>query len=522
MMSLIKSSTLYPQQGLTKRQLEARELAINDLKAFIALVAPFQTMGNCHRDLCDWISQQEGNNKLILWPRDHCKSRYASFYSAWRVVRDPAVTIIYGSATAEKAEEMLRFVKTILESPRTQRYFPGLIHPVENKRNAWNNNCIIIDHPERLKRGVVDATINTCGIGKTITGKHCDLVVLDDVVVNNNNSEAGRKELNRWFDDISSIMSTDSEMLVVGTRYHPKDLYQRMMDTKIEGITDEDGNPLEDDTDWFVVNQKQVEAEGEFLWPRQLAETGKYYGFNQAVLNKKRAGYTNLVDFYSQYYNSPNSSSETPIGRDLFQYYNKDELECEGNTWLHRGEPLGLYAAIDLAFSESDDADYTAMGVGGIKENNDKLLLDIQRFKTRKSSVILERIVALYAKFRFKHLRIEAVAGQRMIAENIADQLKERGIKIPIEFYVPPSTEGGKAVRILNTLEPAYRTSQIWHYRGGNSQILEDELLMENPQNDDMKDVWFMIIDSMKPMIFRQNKQKSRVVQFNSKFGGLR
>lgn len=517
----IESSTLYPSQGLSKKELEARDLAVNDLKAFITLVAPFQVMGNCHRDLCDWLHTHMGENKLILWPRDHGKSRYAAFYTAWQIVRNPAITIIYGSATAEKAEEMLRFVKTLLDTKKIQKYFPGLIHLVENKRRGWNSSSITIDHPERLKRGVVDSTINTCGVGKTITGKHCDLVVLDDVVVNNNNTETGRRDLNRWFDDISSIMSADSEMLVVGTRYHPNDLYQRMIDTLIEGMVDADGNSLEEPKPWFKINLKVVETEGEFLWPRDLNENGRWYGFNQQILNKKRAGYTNLVDFYSQYYNSPNTSSETAIGRDLFQYYNKEDLTTEGDTWLIKNEPLALYASIDLAFSKATTADYTAICVGGITMTGDKYLIHIERFKTDRASEIMDRVISIYIKYKFKQLRIESVAAQKMVAQNLADQLKDKGVRCPVEFYVPPATEGGKEVRIMNTLEPAYRSRSVYHYKGGNAQLLEDELLMQRPPHDDLKDSWFMTIDSMKPFIARNIQQNKKVVNFHPRFGGV-
>jgi len=113
---LVQANLLYSEEGLTRDQLEIRITALNNLEAFIRLVAPYQLIAHCHSIMCKWAQDYQNENRLLLWPRDHGKSRYSAFYAAWEIVRDPATTIIYASATAEKAEEQLRFIKTILES----------------------------------------------------------------------------------------------------------------------------------------------------------------------------------------------------------------------------------------------------------------------------------------------------------------------------------------------------------------------------------------------------------------------
>ena len=60
----------------------------------------------------------------------------------------------------EKAEEQLRFIKSILDSKVVRRYFPGLIHPEEGRREAWNKTFIVVDHEHRKREGVVDSTLN--------------------------------------------------------------------------------------------------------------------------------------------------------------------------------------------------------------------------------------------------------------------------------------------------------------------------------------------------------------------------
>ena len=228
-MQLIDANVLYSKEGLSTAQLEVRNVALNNFEAFIRLVAPYQLIAHCHVAMCKWAQEYDNENRLLLWPRDHGKSRYSAFYASWEVVRDPSTTIIYASATAEKAEEQLRFIKTILDGTVVHRYFPGLLHLEEGRRESWNKTSIVVDHPYRKSEGVVDSTIMTCGLEKTITGKHCKRLILDDIVVPENNTDTGRRDVNNWAAQAASIMSAESSMLVVGTRYHPEDAYQVMM-----------------------------------------------------------------------------------------------------------------------------------------------------------------------------------------------------------------------------------------------------------------------------------------------------
>ena len=51
-----------------------------------------------------------------------------------------------------------------------------------------------------------------------------------------------------------------------------------------------------------------------------------------------------------------------------------------------------------------------------------------------------------------------------------------------------------KEERMNAILEPRYSNSQIWHYRGGNCQILEEELILNHPPHDDVKDCLSQVI----------------------------
>ena len=521
---LIKANELYSKEGLNKSQLEIRIAALNNLEAFIRLVAPYQLIAHCHSVMCKWAQTYENDNRLLLWPRDHGKSRYSAFYAAWEIVRDPATTIIYASATAEKAEEQLRFIKIILESKVVSRYFPGLVHPDEGIREALNKTFIVVDHPNRKLQGVVDSTLMTCGLEKTITGKHCKRLIMDDIVVPENNTEVGRRDVNNWAAQAASIMSAESSMLVVGTRYHPMDAYQIMMDMNFEDpVEDEDGEIILEEAKMFTVMQDDVEVDGEFLWPRQQRKDGRYFGFNPRILARKKAVYeanNQITQFYAQYYNDPNDKSTSPISRDLFRYYKREELEHIASQWMIQGKPCWLYCAVDMAASTKDRSDYSVVAVGAIDDEGNRYTVDIKRFKTQKSSEIFDAIKESYISYQFKKLRIEAVSGFRLVAQDLADRLSDEGVRIPIDLYIPPNSDG-KFARVNGILEPLYQSGAIYHYRGGNCQVLEDELVSVNPLHDDTKDAWAMTCDVMIRPIPRRQQGSDNVISFHNRFGGV-
>jgi hypothetical protein len=109
-----------------------------------------------------------------------------AYRCAWEITKDPTITILYISSTSGLAEKQLHFIKNILDSPVYRRYWPDMIHEDEGKREKWTTSEIMVDHPLRAAEGVRDATVFTAGLTTNITGLHCNIAVLDDVVVKEN------------------------------------------------------------------------------------------------------------------------------------------------------------------------------------------------------------------------------------------------------------------------------------------------------------------------------------------------
>lgn len=506
---------------------EIREAAETDLVTFIRLVSPTRVLGSVHEELCRWWNREEAkSHQLTLLPRDHGKSAMIAYRVAWEVTRDPTIRVLYISATANLAQKQLSFIKGILTSPVYKRYWPDMVNDDEGKREKWTMTEISVDHPKRKEEGVRDPTIFTGGLTTSLTGLHCDIAVLDDIVVYENAyTGEGREKVKSQYSLLSSIEGANAREWVVGTRYHPKDLYSELLEMS-EDIYDDEGEIVGSDP-IYEIFERAVEdtgdGTGEFLWPRQRRADGKFFGFDRQVLAKKRAQYLDKTQFRAQYYNDPSDPDNRPVDYDKFQYYQKEYLTNTNGVWYYRDRKLNVFAAVDFAYSIRKKADYTAIVVIGVDFENNVYVLDIDRFKTDKISEYFAHILDLLNRWDFRKLRAEVTAAQAAIVQELKDSyIKPNGLFLKIEENRPTRHQGTKEERIAAILEPRYDNLSIFHYRGGNCQILEEELVTNNPPHDDVKDALAACIETaVKPNSNSLNRKTHGNVIYNTRFGGV-
>jgi len=502
-----------------------RQAAEADLLTFIKLVAPHRVIAPCHEEVIGWWTREDAkNHQLLLDPRDHAKSSLLAYRVAHRITKDPSVRVLYISSTANLAEKQLKMIKDILTSKIYRRYWPEMVHPEEGKREKWTSSEISVDHPKRREEGIRDPTVFTGGLTTTITGMHCDVACLDDVVVAENAyTDEGREKVRAQYSLLASIEAADAEEWVVGTRYHPLDLYNDMLEME-EELYHEDGT-LESSTPVYEVMIREVESNGdgsgEFLWPRMQRADGKWFGFNQQILARKKAQYLDKTQFYAQYYNNPNKYDESLIDPSKFQYYDKSQVVLRQGRWYVRGQPVNIYASMDLAFSLGKKADFTVIVVIGVDSNGFIYVLDIDRFKTERISDMFDHIRDLTLKWSLRRIKIESSAAQMAVVRELRDQyIRPSGLALAVEEYKPTRNEGTKEERIAATLQPRYDNGSIWHYKGGNCQLLEEELKMQFPPHDDIKDALAAaVVGIIPPRVFKGKEERDNI--YNSRFGGM-
>jgi phage terminase large subunit-like protein len=505
---------------------QIRERAESDLIAFIRLVAPHRYLGAVHEELISWMTRQDSkSHQLILLPRDHMKSALMAYRVAWAITRDPTIRVLYISSTANLAEKQLKMIKDILTSRKYRQYWPEMVLEEEGLREKWTQSEIAVDHPKRKAEGIRDSTIFTGGLTTSLTGLHCDIAVLDDVVVQENAySEEGREKVEGQYSLLASIEAADAKEWAVGTRYHSADLYQRLIDMAAE-VFDADGNVV-DTEPVYEVFHRQVEDKGdgtgEYLWPRASRPDGKYFGFNKEILAKKKAQYLDKSQFYAQYYNDPNRLEDAIIKPDRFQYYDKTQLTYNNGKWFCRGKGLNIVAAADLAYTTKRRSDFTAIVVIGLDHEGFVYVLDIDRFKTDKISEMYDHIRTAFVKWGFRKLRIEITAAQSVIVQELKNvYLRPEGLNFSIDEFHPPNRDGAKEERMDAVLQPRYENLSMWHYKGGNCSLLEEELVARRPPHDDIKDALSQAIEIGVPPVSSGRLMRVNNVIYHGRFGGV-
>jgi hypothetical protein len=522
----LKPRTRRTKVDMSDERMAHREKAKADLEYFIELIIPKQLIGNIHRELIHWWTRPQAlNRQLVLFPRDHCKSTYAAFRVVWELTRNPTARILYISSTSNLATKQLKLIKDILTSDRYRMFWPEMVEKEEAKREKWTEREISIDHPLRKEEHIRDPSVFTAGLTSNIVGLHCDIAVLDDVVTQSNAyTEEGREKAKDQYSFLSSIEGVGAKEWVVGTRYHPLDLYSNLIELEIKEF-DELGNVTKSKP-LFEVFERQVESigdgSGEFLWPRQRRSDGKWFGFDQQSLAEKRSGYINQLHFRAQYYNDPHDVGSSPIKRELFQYYEPSNLFKRDTRWFYQHNALNVFAAVDFAYSQATKADSTSIVVAGVDGSGNYYVLDIDRFKTDKISEYFNHILRLHQKWGFRKLRAEVSVAQQVIVKDLKESyIKPYGLALSVEEFRPSRWQGSKEERIMAVLEPKYANGQIWHYPSGNCQLLEEELIYFNPPHDDIKDALASCIDFAQAPTFSIVRNKVNPITYNERWGGV-
>lgn len=516
------------KKEINEEREQHRQRAEADLEYFIELVHPKRMLGSIHRRVISWwTSQGAKNHQLLLLPRDHMKSSLVAYRVAWELTKDPTLRILYISSTSNLATKQLKFIKDILTCDKYRLFWPEMVEKEEAKREKWTEREISVDHPRRREEYIRDPSIFTAGLTSNIVGMHCDIAVLDDVVVANNAyTEEGREKVKDQYGLLSSIEGVNAKEWVVGTRYHPLDLYADLV--SMELVERDELGKVRNTTQLFDIIEEQVESvgdgTGEFLWPKQQSRDGRWYGFDREALEEKKSKYLNQLHFRAQYYNDPHDVDSSAIPRERFQYYDPQYLSNGYGRWSFKGSRLNVFAAVDFAYSTGRKSDYTSIVVVGVDGQSNYYVLEIERFKTDRISEYYDKLLKLYQKWGFRKLRAEVSVAQQVIVKDLKENyIRKNGLSLAVEEFRPSRWHGSKEERIMATLEPRYANHQIWHYKSGNCQALEEELIYANPPHDDIKDALASAIDfAIAPTShLSQSKVNEPNFNYHTKFGGV-
>jgi hypothetical protein len=192
-----------------------------------------------HRRLCDFLDRfvaGEVRRGMVLMPPQHGKSEHVSRrLPAYLLGRRPKLRILATSYTSDLASAMSRDVQKIMDGGPYRKLFPDSCLGGKNVRtvagpNPLRNNDMfeVVDREGRFTGGFY----KSAGIGGGISGRSCDVGIIDDPMRGRADAEspAMRERGWGWYNgDFLSRMHKDSQILLTLTPWHEDDIRGRLL-----------------------------------------------------------------------------------------------------------------------------------------------------------------------------------------------------------------------------------------------------------------------------------------------------
>ena len=363
----------------------------------------------------------------MLAPRGHGKSTVANiFYSLGLVEQNPNIRILIISNTSQQAEMFLGAVSNSLVG-------------LNRKGHKWTRQEIVVN---TRTKNAKESTITAMGVRGSVIGRHYDVIICDDIVDNRNSAtKAQREKLREWFYvALMPCLEPDGKFHVIGTRWHPDDLYSELM---IGGMFR------------YVLDTAILQNGKDVLWPEK-------FSLKKLDEIRRRMG-TRL--FNCQYQNNPQGLIGKLFQPNWFRYYEAEPKGCV------------RYVACDLAISQKESADYFAIVTVARAEDGSIYVLDAERGKISFAKQ-LEMIERKYASWKPEVIGIENTAYQ----DALRQQLLEDAF-LPIKGLRPM---GSKMTR-ANALSAQMEFGRVY-FRKDMRELVDELLAFPDGAYDDYVD----------------------------------
>lgn len=419
---------------------------------------------------------------LALAPRGVGKSTILTVgKTILRILQNPNIRILIASKTDENSVGFLNEIKQKLESKKLTDIFGP------QKGTIWNTGEITVGPRTSTAK---EFTVHTVGIGGALASKHFDLILADDLVdEENSKTEAQRAKIVTWFFKIlDPTLEPHGEMSVIGTRYHPDDLYGYLIDRM------------------FTVRKKGKVKKKYYIRIPALIKKNKFRAgcptheryisiwpekFTVKFLLKKRSSQGTII-FNSQMQNDVEAMKGKIFKVDWFQWYKPEEINIK---------ELRIFQGVDLAIKQKDNADKFAHVTIGVhpKTLNVYVLSYYNQVThyTKQKQLILNR----FNSFDPIRVAIEANGYQSALLQDMKSDTKLAKIRA-----VPIFTDTDKTMRAWK-LSAYFERGQVFLAEGMN-ELQEHLLKMPDGRYKDLFDALDIAINAAfgKQKKVRQNE----------------
>lgn len=191
---------------------------------FVAFVLKYDVTP-FHVQMMEWRLTRKSS--MTLAGRGFGKSTILTVaWLLWRLIQDGNLRICIASKTGDQAKAFLGQIKAhMTDNPDFIALFGEL------RGVTWNEDEIIVSTRTKILK---EPTITALGAGAGIPGRHFDIIEADDIVDDENClTPHQRDRMERWYKlTLRPTLEPYGEIHLVGTRWHPDDLYGRFAKQK--------------------------------------------------------------------------------------------------------------------------------------------------------------------------------------------------------------------------------------------------------------------------------------------------
>ena len=479
-----------------------------------------------YREICDWLESRLPNKKvwkkrrgIFLIPRLLFKTSLVSALCIYAFLVDNDIRITLGRATTLDSQATLRGIKTGMQIPAITSAFGDL----RGKFEKWTDEFIILK--DRTAGMMREPTIDTTGLGHSMTGTHVDLCILDDLVNEQNFRSAIEMErANILIESAEPVLERWGSLLIVGTRWGDNDCYGKIIeadDSRIEA-RGEEGRKWD-----RYIHSCFDEREG------RETEAWIPYVLSKAQIEDLRES-TDPKLFAAWYLNKAHADDDVLISLAYIHYFDGEfvggpfaELELDDtpeNKQLRDrfgGKvPLSVIGLIDPALTIGPKSDFTGIVFVGFDPSGNWWVLGAYEIKKRPS----ERLdFVLYQARRFAPVMI-ALENADMDGVLLEEKLRDIGLPCKVVSFDPhldrkkitrdprlaPRGMTGKFAQI-EKLQPILSARKVFISRKETQPLVRQLLRYPHLDHDDVLDAFSMAQAYAGKMILEASKPPEKV-----------
>jgi predicted phage terminase large subunit-like protein len=387
--------------------------------------APFKEF---HRDLWEICTDRKEQFVAVCAPRRHSKSTTVTIsYTLAACLFRQSKFVIIVSDTISQSVLFLGQIKQILEDSKQIQSLFGLI--VDDKGLVYEKcteDDIIIRFNDGRKFRIMAKGAEQKLRGLLFEGQRPDLIICDDILNEELVANKDRRDkLRRWFyGSLVPCRSRDGRLILIGTPMNLDDILESLMpserakNTIVEDLkvwsTKKTGM-------WRTIKYRAHNADfSKILWPEMHSPQS---------LRELRTELTDqgIPEVYSC------EMLCNPVD-DSIRYFRKTDFLAM--TEEDKKQDLTYYITADLAISEKDRADYTAIVVGGMDYKGQLHIVHVIRERIAGDEIV-KTLIALQRTYQPIAVGIEDTQISKAIGPYLNRAMMEAGVYLNIKMLKP-------------------------------------------------------------------------------------